>query len=64
MKSLEQAMEIMTAGSACSNEANRAFIQLGDIRQFIYIFQDGAEFLDISVEKCWTAYRNKALADL
>jgi len=28
MKSLEQAMEIMSADSACSNEASRAFIQL------------------------------------
>ena len=52
MKSLEQAMEIMSADSACSNEASRAFIQLGGIRQFIYTFQDGVEFLDISVERC------------
>ena len=52
MKSLEHAMEIMSADSACSNEASRAFIQLGGIRQFIYTFQDGAEFLDISVERC------------
>ena len=52
MKSLEHTMEIMSADSACSNEASRAFIQLGGIRQFIYIFQDGAEFLYISVERC------------
>ena len=52
MKSLEQAMEIMSADSACSNEASRAFIQLGGIRQFIYTFQDGDQFLDISVERC------------
>ena len=52
MKSLEHAMEIMSADSACSNEASRAFIQLGGIRQFIYTFQDGAQFLDILVERC------------
>ena len=52
MKSLEHAMEIMSADSACSNEASRAFIQLGGIRQFIYTFHDGAQFLDISVESC------------
>ena len=38
MKSLAHTMEIMSADSACSNEANRAFIQLGGVRQFIYIF--------------------------
>ena len=32
MKSLEHTMEIMSADSACSNEASRAFIQLGGIR--------------------------------
>ena len=52
MKGVEHAMEIMSADSACSNEASRAFIQLGGIRQFIYTFQDGAQFLDISVERC------------
>ena len=52
MKSLEHTMGIMSADSACSNEASRAFIQLGGIRQFIYKFQDGEQFLDISVERC------------
>ena len=52
MKSLEHAMEIMSADSACSNEASRAFIQLGNVRQFIYIFRDGEQFLDILVERC------------
>ena len=52
MKSLEHTMEIMSADSACSNEASRAFIQLGNVRQFIYIFRDGEQFLDILVERC------------
>ena len=52
MKSLEHTMEIMSADSACSNEASRAFIQLGGVRQFIYIFRDGEQFLDILVERC------------
>ena len=52
MKSLEHTMEIMSADSACSNEASRAFIQLGGVRQFVYIFRDGEQFLDILVERC------------
>ena len=52
LKSLAHTMEIMSADSACSNEASRAFIQLGGVRQFIYIFRDGEQFLDILVERC------------
>ena len=52
MKSLAHTMEIMSADSACSNEASRAFIQLGGVRQFVYIFRDGEQFLDILVERC------------
>ena len=52
MKSLAHTVEIMSADSACSNEASRAFIQLGGVRQFIYIFRDGEQFLDILVERC------------
>ena len=52
MKSLAHTKKIISADSACSNEASRAFIQLGGVRQFIYKFQDGEQFLDISVERC------------
>ena len=52
MESLAHTMEIMSAYSVCSNEARRAFIQLGNVRQFIYIFRDGEQFLDILVERC------------
>ena len=52
MKSLAHTLKIISADSACSNEASRAFIQLGGVRQFIYIFRDGEQFLDILVERC------------
>ena len=40
LNDLEYTMEIKSVDSACSNEASRAFIELGGMRQFSYEFQD------------------------
>ena len=51
VNNMEYTMEIMSADSDFSNQARRAFIELGGIKQFSYKFQGGEKFLDITVDK-------------
>jgi len=52
MDSMQKQMEMMTQKVACSMPYSKAFIELGGIRNYIYQFQDGEFFLEITVKEC------------
>ena len=52
MDSIKQQMEVMTQNVACSMSYSKAFIELGGIKNYVYQFQDGELFQEISIKEC------------
>ena len=52
MDSMNQQMEMMTKNMACTVSYSKAFIELGGIKNYIYQFQDGELYIEITVKEC------------